>query len=136
MSTVGCSWAKAATLSQDLGHSRNTRRDRDQDTRTGRQGNICGAEDLIWERAAGMESEFAEKEKGIGQGWARLWTRPLGPAGACLRLESSGPGGVTPAWGLRVCSGLDGSRIHVYPETLNVNLLGKKSLCRCNEAKV
>ena len=53
-------------------------------------------EDLIWERAAGMESEFAEKEKGIWQGWARLWTRPLGPAGACLRLESSGPGGVTP----------------------------------------
>ena len=35
MSTVGCGWAKAPTLSQDLGHSGDTRRDRDQDTRTG-----------------------------------------------------------------------------------------------------
>lgn len=60
-----------------------------------------------------MESELAEKEKGIGQGWARLWTRPLGPAGAYLRLESSGPRVSLPLETSRVCSGLDGSRIHV-----------------------
>ena len=41
-----------------------------------------------------MESEFTMKEKDIGQGWARLWTRCLGLVGACLRLEG-GDTGVT-----------------------------------------
>ena len=37
-------------------------------------------EDLIWERAAGMESEFAEKEKGIARGLGQALDKAPGPS--------------------------------------------------------
>ena len=103
---MGCSWAKALTPSQVLGHFGNTGRDRgiktpEQDIKE----RSVEVKDLIWARAAGMESEFTMKEKDIGQGWARLWTRCLGLVDACLRLESNGSRGVTSPRGLGVCSG-------------------------------